>query len=504
MQRREFQATQGLLKDVMTKQAGSPEKAVLEAVMNSIDAGASWINVEVSSDHLAITDDGDGMLEKEIQEYFEKFGLKDDDQADKEFSEFRMGRGQIFSFGQNLWHTGDKYLVVDLQNDESTVVVNGNTETVDTSGLSYVPLEAEEERDGCRIEVKLYNEIENVDGKVSDIQSLVRYIPWFHDVELTINDTQVDEQFNVASETERAFIDFKRDDWGKGVQVYNKGAYVKEENITPFPVEVVTKNHLDVNFARNDILQTDEEWDSIKDDIKVAVMQTLIEVDKSGGNLKNKEQKWLLDFVSENEEYTEQVMDLKLFTTVTGQNISLEDLDGEDVTAGPKGNKQAEELHNDTSNNITVLDRNFEEPMKNLLDSEKIKEYTDAVNDGMKWEMKEIDYDELGKRRKQNFDRAEAVLDAVGFDGELRVGYSKYSDCWQNDERVVYVDKKYLKAPKQEFILRKIPKILEIAAQRGDTRQGTSHGLSFRRTWWEFTENLGVYQQRLLEGKMDL
>jgi signal transduction histidine kinase len=67
MTRHEFKATEGLLHDVMRKQAGTLEKAVLEAVMNSVDANADEIEVHLQSDKLIVRDDGDGMTEEEVE-----------------------------------------------------------------------------------------------------------------------------------------------------------------------------------------------------------------------------------------------------------------------------------------------------------------------------------------------------------------------------------------------------------------------------------------------------
>ena len=54
----QFKATQGLLNDTMRKQSGVLEKALLEAVMNGVDAGASNFDVTVESNLVTISDDG--------------------------------------------------------------------------------------------------------------------------------------------------------------------------------------------------------------------------------------------------------------------------------------------------------------------------------------------------------------------------------------------------------------------------------------------------------------
>ncbi|MFK5108744.1 ATP-binding protein, partial [Klebsiella pneumoniae] len=52
-----------LLRSVIQRQAGSLSKAVLEAVMNSIDAGATRIDVDFDANYVTIKDDGKGFAD---------------------------------------------------------------------------------------------------------------------------------------------------------------------------------------------------------------------------------------------------------------------------------------------------------------------------------------------------------------------------------------------------------------------------------------------------------
>ena len=60
----EFQMHPNLLKDVITRQAGTISKAVLEGVMNSIEAGATKVEIELRAAYLTISDDGRGFTDK--------------------------------------------------------------------------------------------------------------------------------------------------------------------------------------------------------------------------------------------------------------------------------------------------------------------------------------------------------------------------------------------------------------------------------------------------------
>lgn len=61
---KQFKADPHLVLIYMRNQAGTLAKAALEGVMNSIDAGATLIEILLSSDRMEITDDGKGMKQQ--------------------------------------------------------------------------------------------------------------------------------------------------------------------------------------------------------------------------------------------------------------------------------------------------------------------------------------------------------------------------------------------------------------------------------------------------------
>ena len=73
---RRFKIDPHAIMSLIKAQAGSIHKAMLEAVANSMDAGATRIDIEVSKDRIVIKDDGHGLAEKEdIYKFFEVFGF---------------------------------------------------------------------------------------------------------------------------------------------------------------------------------------------------------------------------------------------------------------------------------------------------------------------------------------------------------------------------------------------------------------------------------------------
>jgi hypothetical protein len=64
-----------LLLSVIQRQAGTLQKAILEGVMNAVDAKASGVSVKLTSQAVEIIDNGQGFRSRqEIEQWFEVFG----------------------------------------------------------------------------------------------------------------------------------------------------------------------------------------------------------------------------------------------------------------------------------------------------------------------------------------------------------------------------------------------------------------------------------------------
>jgi len=499
MPKRQFEATEGLLNDVMRKQAGTVEKAVLEAVMNSVDAGASKVDVSIKTDAVVVEDDGKGMSEEDIENYFQKFGLKDSDIEDKEFGKFRMGRGQIFNFGKNIWHTKNNILVVDLDNNHTVVNVDGDTHELDSSGLSYNVLNTSDEFDGCSIEVELYNLIDGLQHTVNEVKKLVKYIPWLHDIELTLNGEELYEEFDYNYETENAYYSIGVNDaWRFHTSIYNLGAYVTDEKLTATRTNVVSKKDLDVNFARNDILDTCIVYKTIKQEIDGLTLDHLFDKD----DLTRREVNWTLDSIKGDDRALEKFGSKEIIPDVTGDEWSIEQLKDEKISFQMKQNKMSDKAMDEAG--VIVIDSSFEDAVKNLIDSSSIYSMEDVIDQEMKWEMRPLSTNELTKKRVKNLERARWFLREIGFDGSVSAGYSKTERVWKDNTNTVYIDKSTLNMRKDEFICVALDKCIEMAAHDGSTRTGVSHNMAFRQSYWKYSKNAGEYRYKLINGDVSL
>jgi len=235
-----------LLKDVISRQAGTLEKGILEGTMNSIEAGASRVDIlfEVVDGKatLCIIDDGKGIsTEKEIVEHFETFGTPHIESENKTWAQFRMGRGQLFAFGHNVWETSTFKMEVDINK----------------WGLTYHLTQNLKEAKGCSIVIDLYKNpigtwsCPSIDALQEKIKKQIEFVGtpvYFNNKQLNMNPQDLEWDF----EDEYAYYSFMV---GTNLDIYNLGAFVKSvpTYITGTSGIIVSKQMLGVNFARNDI-----------------------------------------------------------------------------------------------------------------------------------------------------------------------------------------------------------------------------------------------------------
>jgi hypothetical protein len=256
MERRTFKAHAALLRSVIRNQSSTLPKAVLEAVMNSVDAGASTIAIAVDMKNVRIVDDGRGFQSKDdIYAFFEMFGTPHV-AGDAVFGRFRMGRGQLFNMGRNVWRSNGFVLDVNIGVDD------GGCEAED---FNYTIEDDKKAGPGCEIDVELYQPMDSyLMGQIE--RELTHYVKYVS-TEITINGHVVNknpEKARWTLQTDQAYFLLNRE--GRGLTIYNQGALVQVCARNTFGVGgvVVSKKRLGVNFARNEILTICPEWKAIK------------------------------------------------------------------------------------------------------------------------------------------------------------------------------------------------------------------------------------------------
>jgi hypothetical protein len=332
---RKFTMHPKLLFDVIQRQAGSLEKAILEGVMNAVDARASRCDVTLDKTTLTINDDGKGFQDRtEIENFFETFGQPHDESEGKIYGTFRMGRGQLFAFGVNGWESGPFRMHIDIKN----------------KGLDYDLLTLPKKSPkGCRIAVALYKKLLPSDtARISrEIEHMVKYVELFG-TKIFLNGKKIsthpkDEKWD--HETDEAYIKLK----GTGsLSVYNLGVLVTDMGNFQYGTggTVVAKKQLKVNFARNDIMVSEcNVWKKLR---------KLVDSKATEKNVKKKvltdaERRRLINQIRSGEIEEDKIGDLKVFTDVAGRHWSSSKINwyrfNSKISVAEAGDRLGDTLH---------------------------------------------------------------------------------------------------------------------------------------------------------------
>lgn len=266
-----FNVHPAIIKSIILEQAGDPVKALAELVMNSIDAGATAIHLNVNSNGFEISDDGVGFPNKEhIINFFGAFGAPHQ-QGDAVYGKFRIGRSQCMGYASTIWHSNEFKMEVDLN-------VSPEIES-----YGYTLSEVEESFKGCKITGVFYEPIDlevddfsdksiispyNISNPVEALRVMVKYL----EVPVYINGKKANIDLNnllPMSKTKHGLFFLQKAISSKGlcVNIYNKGVYAFTIDSYSLTGDVVSLSSLDLNMARNEAKTTCSATRSIKNKI---------------------------------------------------------------------------------------------------------------------------------------------------------------------------------------------------------------------------------------------
>ena len=333
----EFKQHPNHLRNTVLRQAGTLWKAILEGVMNSVDAGATHCHITLDKDMVTITDDGRGFQSREeIADFFQTFGTPHED-TDATYGEFRMGRGQIMAFGVNTWHTNNYVMDVDIRD----------------KGMTFDLEEVKQSTNGCNIVIHLYDKliISQLAEAERELEKFVKYV----DIPVCLNGKEISQ--NPAEKkwdyvTDEAYI--KLTSTGS-LNVYNLGVYVTDIGSHNYGVggEVVSRKRLKLNFARNDVMRRGHEkcpeWAKIEPNLKTKATETNLKTNRLNDTGRTSLVRSMHHGEANEGNYSE-LLSKKVFTDVRGRHWSLNGLRNKfwkvkQFSVAPKGSKVGERVH---------------------------------------------------------------------------------------------------------------------------------------------------------------
>lgn len=306
-----FTMDDNLLLSVIKAQAGSLAKALLEGVMNSIDAGASRVDIQLSATEFEIKDNGKGFSsEQEIVQWFGRFGTKHEE-GDALFGRYRMGRGQLMAFAATEWRSGAFRMIVDIEK----------------AGLGYSLIREAEVQPGCIVKGKLYKEQPEyrLQDTLSTLKKLVAYMPQ----PVYVNG----HLFGASPARLKAWWTFEDDfAWYRvapettELEIYNQGAFVDSKPAWScgFGGVVVSKKALQVNFARNAVMEdTCPTWAAINQVLQRITLDKL----SAARKLTEDERRYLARRITSFEGVNSSIVQsAKVLSEPSGRNVALSEL----------------------------------------------------------------------------------------------------------------------------------------------------------------------------------
>lgn len=308
---REFRAHPQHLRNTVLRQAGDLWKAVLEGVMNSVDAGASRCDITLNQDRVKIVDDGRGFqTDEEIANHFETFGSPHEE-GDATYGEFRMGRGQLMAFGRNVWRSNQFTMTVDVKN----------------AGMCYgLEVAKSSVFAGCEIVIDLYEPLLS-SGLLEAQRELAKFVKYVS-IPVYLNGEQISVDPSTVKwdhVTDEAYIRLR--DSGD-LHVYNLGVFVNalSANMAGAGGEVVSRKRLKLNFARNDVMRRGHERCPVWLKIEPYLRQTIVTRNSAKPSLNDAGRAQMArEFVDGNLPYP-ACTESRLLTDVTGRHWCLQQL----------------------------------------------------------------------------------------------------------------------------------------------------------------------------------
>lgn len=234
-----FELDPQIIHHIIYSQAGSIGKALIELIMNSVDAGASAVIVDITTEGFSCRDDGCGFASSEdVKRYFGRFGTPHQE-GDATYGRFRLGRGQIMAHARTQWRSQRWSMSVDTRE----------------MGYHYDLDELTERVPGCVIYGEWYDPLSSQERMscIQEIRDLVRYTPvTVHLNGAIITRSPALEKWD--AEDDEAWYRLREDG---ALSIYNQGVLVRHDPGHQWGIGglIVSKKPIALNVSRTEILR---------------------------------------------------------------------------------------------------------------------------------------------------------------------------------------------------------------------------------------------------------
>lgn len=234
-----FELDPQIIHHIIYSQAGSIGKAIIELLMNSVDASAKAVTLTMTKDGFECADDGNGFASREdVLLYFGRFGTPHAE-GDATYGRFRLGRGQIMAHATTVWESRSWQMTVDTR----------------SMGYAYDLEEINNGHAGCKIKGSWYEALNDTElmSALQEVRDLVRYTP----VSVELNGQSITrhpakEKWDY--EDDCAYYRVKAEG---GVSIYNQGVLVRHDSSHVWGAGglIVSKKAVALNVSRTEILR---------------------------------------------------------------------------------------------------------------------------------------------------------------------------------------------------------------------------------------------------------
>lgn len=234
-----FELDPQIIHHIIYSQAGSIGKAVIELLMNSVDAEATAVRLEMTKEGFHCSDDGRGFAtRKDVLRYFGRFGTPHQE-GDATYGRFRLGRGQIMAHATTDWRSNLWKMAVDTR----------------SMGYNYELDDLSEPVAGCSITGTWYERLNDMElmSAVQEIRDLVRYTP----ISVELNGKLITRDARAEKwDFEDDFAYYRTKEEG-AVSIYNQGVLVRHDSSHLWGCGglIVSKRAVNLNVSRTEILR---------------------------------------------------------------------------------------------------------------------------------------------------------------------------------------------------------------------------------------------------------